>query len=79
MFNPAVPDVYDRQFFIPQKCILDSLGQEFLVHDNGQPNHIVLLEQTKVFDLLAIHRTGFWIEHLNQAKFNLCNCKLSID
>ena len=62
---PAVPDVYDRQFSIPQKCILDSLGQQFLVHDNGQPNHIILLEQTKVFDSLAIYRTGFWIEHLN--------------
>ena len=36
------------------------------------------LAQMKVFVSFAIHRAGFWTEHLNQAQFNLCNCTSSM-
>ena len=77
--HPPVPDIYDTQFAIPQNYTVDVLGQQFLVYDNGRPDRILLLARAKVFVSLAMHRTGFWTEHLNQAEFNLCNCTLSAD
>ena len=36
--HPAVPDIYNTHFLIPQNYTVDVLGQQFLVYDNGRPD-----------------------------------------
>ena len=41
--HPAVPDIYDKQFAIPQNYNVDVLRQQFLVYGNGRPDLILLI------------------------------------
>ena len=75
--HPPVPDIYDTQFAIPQDYTVDVLRHSSFCMIMGDQIAFFCLARTKVFVSLAVHRAGFWTEHLNQAQFNLCNCTLS--
>ena len=77
--HPAVPDINDTQFAIPQNYTVDVLGQQFLVYDNGRPDRILLFGTDEGFRFLSNSQDWFWTEHLNQAQFNLYNCTPSTD
>ena len=55
--RPAVLNVYNTQFAIPQNYTVGILSQQFLASDNGRPDRIIL------FTSLAIHGTAFWAEY----------------
>ena len=50
--HPAVPDINDTQFAIPQNYTVDVLGQQFLVYDNGRPDRILLFSTDEGFRFL---------------------------
>ena len=56
--HPPVPDIYDTQFAIPQIYIVDVLGQQFLVYDNGRPDRILLFGTDRIF--LSNAQDRFW-------------------
>ena len=77
--HPPVPDIYDTQIAIPQNYIVNVLGKQFLVYDNGRPDRILQFGTDEGFRFLSNAQDRFWDGKLNQAEFNLCNCTLSAD
>ena len=58
--HSPVPDIYDTQFAIPQNYIVDVLGQQFLVYDNGRPDRILLFGTDEGFRFLSNAQDRFW-------------------
>ena len=58
--HPAIPQIYDTQFAIPQNYTVDVLGQQFLVYDNGRPDRILLFATDKGFCFLSNSQYWFW-------------------
>ena len=57
--HPAVPDIYDKQFGIPQNYNVDVLRQQFLVYDNGRPDLIPLIGTDEGFRFLSNSQDWF--------------------
>ena len=59
--HPAVPDINDTQFAIPQNYYtVDVLGQQFLVYDNGRPDCILLFGTDEGFRFLRNSQDWFF-------------------
>ena len=58
--HPAVPDINDTQFAIPQNYTVDVLGQQFLVYDNGRPDCILLFGTDEGFRFLRNSQDWFF-------------------
>ena len=61
--HPAVPDINDTQFAIPQNFTVDVLGQQFFVYDVGRPDRILLFGTDWGFRFLSNSQDWFldWI------------------
>ena len=57
--HPAVPDINDTQFAIPQNYTVDVLGQQFLAYDNGRPDRILLFGTDEGFHFLSSSQDWF--------------------
>ena len=57
--HPAVPDINDTQFAIPQNYTVDVLGQQFVVYDNGRPDRILLFGTDEGFRFLSNSQDWF--------------------
>ena len=58
--HPPIPDIFDTQFAIPQNYIVDALGRQFLVYDNGRPDRILLFGTDEGFRFLSNAQDRFW-------------------
>ena len=50
---PAVLNVHDIQFTIPQNYTVGILSQQFLASDNGRPDRIILFSRDKGFHFIS--------------------------
>ena len=57
--HPAVPDINDTQFAIPQNYTVDVLGQQVLAYDNGRPDRILLFGTDEGFRFLSNSQDWF--------------------
>ena len=60
--HPAVPDINDTQFAVPQNYYtVDVLGQQFLVYDNGRPDCVLLFGTDEGFRFLRNSQDWFFV------------------